>query len=252
MLINWFTVIAQIVNFLILVWLLKRFLYKPILNGIDAREKIIADKLAAAETDKLEAQKEKKEFNDKNEEFESQRENLLRKAEEDANKLRLEMLDSARKDSEELQQKWNKKLLDHEEVLNHEVRLRTEQEIFAIVRKMLSDLSGTTLEENIINVFVHKIDDLTQEDKAQILLAFQKNPEEVLVRSMFELSSDQRSLIEKKMKEKLGIDASVKFESGPDLVSGIEVIINDQKISWNISHYLASLEENIKGFLDKR
>jgi F-type H+-transporting ATPase subunit b len=42
MLIDWFTVGAQALNFLILVWLLKRFLYKPILDAIDAREKRIA------------------------------------------------------------------------------------------------------------------------------------------------------------------------------------------------------------------
>jgi len=45
MLIDWFTVGAQIVNFLILVWLLQHFLYKPILNAIDAREKRIAANL---------------------------------------------------------------------------------------------------------------------------------------------------------------------------------------------------------------
>jgi F-type H+-transporting ATPase subunit b len=39
MLIDWFTVAAQAINFLILVWLLKRFLYKPVLNAVDAREK---------------------------------------------------------------------------------------------------------------------------------------------------------------------------------------------------------------------
>jgi len=49
MLIDWFTVGAQIVNFLILVWLLKHFLYKPILDAIDAREKKIAAELADAE-----------------------------------------------------------------------------------------------------------------------------------------------------------------------------------------------------------
>ena len=42
MLIDWFTVGAQALNFLILVWLMKRFLYKPILHAIDAREKRIA------------------------------------------------------------------------------------------------------------------------------------------------------------------------------------------------------------------
>ena len=38
MLIDWFTVVAQAANFLVLVWLLKRFLYKPILGAMDARE----------------------------------------------------------------------------------------------------------------------------------------------------------------------------------------------------------------------
>jgi large-conductance mechanosensitive channel len=38
-LIDWFTVVAQVINFLILVWLLKHFLYQPILDAIDAREK---------------------------------------------------------------------------------------------------------------------------------------------------------------------------------------------------------------------
>ncbi len=55
MLIDWFTVVAQIVNFLILVWLLKRFLYKPILDALDAREKKIAKELADADLKKTEA-----------------------------------------------------------------------------------------------------------------------------------------------------------------------------------------------------
>ena len=49
MLIDWFTIGAQVLNFLILVWLLKRFLYKPILHAIDAREKRIAKELADAD-----------------------------------------------------------------------------------------------------------------------------------------------------------------------------------------------------------
>lgn len=47
--IDWVTVAAQLANFLLLVWLLRRFLYRPILDGIDAREAEIARRLAAAE-----------------------------------------------------------------------------------------------------------------------------------------------------------------------------------------------------------
>ncbi len=57
MLIDWFTVVAQAINFLILVWLLKRFLFKPILHAIDEREKGIANQLAQAEAMKAEAKK---------------------------------------------------------------------------------------------------------------------------------------------------------------------------------------------------
>ena len=49
MLINWFTVLAQIINFLILVFLLKRFLYKPILRAMAEREEKMADALESSQ-----------------------------------------------------------------------------------------------------------------------------------------------------------------------------------------------------------
>ena len=67
MLIDWFTVGAQAVNFLILVWLMQHFLYKPILHAIAEREKRIATELANADKKKFEAQKESDEFKHKNE-----------------------------------------------------------------------------------------------------------------------------------------------------------------------------------------
>ena len=96
MLIDWFTVIAQVVNFLILVWLLKRFLYRPILNAIDAREKRIATELADADAKKAEAIKERDEFQHKNEEFDRQRAALLSQATDEAKAERQRLFDEAR------------------------------------------------------------------------------------------------------------------------------------------------------------
>ena len=97
MLIDWFTVGAQALNFLILVWLMKRFLYKPILHAIDAREERIAKELADADAKKAEAQKERDEFEHKNEEFDQQRAALLSKATDEAQAERQRLLDEARK-----------------------------------------------------------------------------------------------------------------------------------------------------------
>ena len=105
MLIDWFTVVAQVVNFLILVWLLKRFLYRPILDAIDAREKRIATELADADAKKAEAQKERDEFQHKNEEFDQQRAALLSKATDEAKAERQRLLDEARQAADALSAK---------------------------------------------------------------------------------------------------------------------------------------------------
>ena len=60
--VDWFTVIAQILNFVVLVLLLKKFLYKPVLTAIAAREKLIADEIADAKEKMAQADKERNEF----------------------------------------------------------------------------------------------------------------------------------------------------------------------------------------------
>ncbi len=102
MLIDWFTVVAQAVNFLILVWLLKRFLYQPILNAIDAREKRIAAELADADAKKAEAQQEREEFRRKNAEFDQQHTALLNQATAEAAAERQRLFDAARNDADKL------------------------------------------------------------------------------------------------------------------------------------------------------
>src|ERR1700685_3195890 len=103
--IDWFTVVAQAVNFLILVWLLKRFLYKPILHAIDEREKGIAAQLSQAEAQKAEAEKVRDDFQHKNEAFEQERAALLKHAADEANAERQRLLDEARKEADALRAK---------------------------------------------------------------------------------------------------------------------------------------------------
>src|ERR1700684_4356306 len=99
---TWFTALAQAINFLILVWLLKRFLYKPIVNAIDEREKGIAAQLAQAEAKKAEAQKERDDFQHKNQAFDQERAAFLKTATDEAKAERQRLLDAAAKDADSL------------------------------------------------------------------------------------------------------------------------------------------------------
>jgi len=101
-LIDWFTVGAQALNFLVLVWLLKRFLYQPILDAVDARERRIAAELNDAETKQAQASQQRDEFARRNEEIAGQRGALLAQAADEAAIVRQRLLDEARLAAEAL------------------------------------------------------------------------------------------------------------------------------------------------------
>ena len=249
MLIDWFTVIAQAINFLILVWLLKRFLYKPILNALDAREKRIAAELADADAKKAEARMEREEFKRKNEEFDQQRAGLLNKATGEAAAERQRLLDEARKNSEALRFKLQDTLRSEHQSLHEEIARRTRAEVFAIARKALTELAGASLEERMVEVFIRRLRELGSEEKGRLASMLKSPPVPVLVRSAFDLSPAQHSLIEGTVKETLAAEIQVRFEVVPDLVSGIELTMQGEKIAWSIADYLASLEKGVNELL---
>jgi F-type H+-transporting ATPase subunit b len=245
MLIDWFTVGAQALNFLILVWLMRRFLYKPILHAIDEREKRIATELANADKKKDEAQKEHDEFQHKNEEFDQRRAALLSKATDEAQAERQRLLNEAQKAADSLGAKRQEALRADAQNLNQAIRRRTQQEVFAIARKALTDLATTSLEERLGEVFTRRLRELDGKAKEGLGEALRAASDPALVRSAFDLPPEQRSAIQNALNETFSAEIRVRFETAPDLVSGIELTANGQKVGWSIAGYLTSLEKGV-------
>jgi F-type H+-transporting ATPase subunit b len=252
MLIDWFTVGAQIINFLILVWLLKRFLYKPILHAIDAREKRIAAELADAAAKQTEAQKERDEFQHKNEEFDQQRASLLSQATDEAKTERQRLLDDARQAAEALSAKRQETLRNEAHSLNQTISRRTQQEVFAIARKALTDLATTTLEARLGEVFIRRLQEMDDKGKAGLAAALKASANPARVRSAFDLPAEQRAVIQKALNETFSAEIPVRFETAPDLISGIELTTNGHKVAWSIADYLLSLEKAIADLLKEK
>jgi F-type H+-transporting ATPase subunit b len=252
MLIDWFTVGAQALNFLILVWVLKHFLYKPILNAIDAREKKIAAELADAAAKKAEAQKDRDEFQHKNEEFDEQRAALLSKATDEAKAEGHRLLDEARKAADVLAAKRQEMLKNDAHNLNQAIARRTQQEVFAITRKTLTDLATTSLEERLGEVFTRRLREMDGNAKETLGAALKSASEPAVVRSAFDLPASQRAVIQNAVNETFSADIHLRFESAPDLISGIELTANGQKVAWSIANYLASLEKGVGELLKEQ
>ena len=233
-------------------WLLKRFLYKPILNAIDAREKRIATELADADAKKAEAQKERDEFQHKNEEFDQQRAALLSKATDEAKAERQRLLDEARKAADALSAKRQETLRNDAHNLNQAISRRTQQEVFAIARKALTDLATTSLEERMGEVFTRRLREMDGKAKAGLAEALKTASDPALVRSAFDLPAEQRAAIQNALNETFSAEIHVRFETAPDLVSGIELTTNGQKVAWSIADYLASLEKGVDELLKEK
>ena len=252
MLIDWFTVGAQTLNFIILVWLLKRFLYKPILRAIDERENRIATELADADTKKAEAQKERDEFQQKNEEFDRQRTTLLSKATNEVQAERQRLLDEARKAADALSSKRQETLRNEAMNLNQAIIRRTQQEVFAITRKALMDLATTSLEERLGEVFTRRLQEIDDKAKKNLAEALKTATDPAVVRSAFDLPGEQRATIQNALNETFSAEIHIRFETAPDLISGIELTANGQKVAWSISDYLVSLEKGVADLLKKK
>jgi len=245
MLIDWFTVGAQTLNFLVLVWLMKRFLYKPILDAIDAREKRIALALLDAALKQTSAQKERDAFHQKNADFDHQRNDLLRQVKDEAKAEHQRLLGEARQAADTLRTKKQDALTSELQNLHQEIARRSREEVLAIAKKVLTDLAGTTLEERMGAVFTRRLRELDDEARAGLAKALKTAANPVRVRSAFELPAAQRATIQSALNEAFSGDMQIQFETEPDLISGIELTANGWKLAWNIADFLASLEQRV-------
>ncbi|PIV29633.1 MAG: F0F1 ATP synthase subunit B [Zetaproteobacteria bacterium CG02_land_8_20_14_3_00_50_9] len=252
MLIDWFTVIAQVINFLILVWLLKRFLYQPILDAIDAREKRIATKIDDAEAKESEAQKQREVYQQKNDEFDQQRKRHMDEMQEAAKAERAQLLDTARQDAEDLRGRLEQALRNEQQSLNEELSRSIREEVFAIARKSLSDLAGTTLEQRMTEIFLERLRELNSKEITELKSAFKKSTEALRVRTAFALSAKQRESIETAIGEILGKEKTVEFDIVTGLISGIEISADGHKIAWSMADYLDSLAKRVDDLLKNR
>ncbi len=252
MLIDWFTVGAQLLNFLILVWLLKRFLYRPILDAVDAREKRIADELADADAKRADAKQERETFQHKNEAFEQQRATLLSQATDAAKAERQRLMDEARQAADALSAKRQKTLRNEAQSLRQAIGQRTRQEVFAIARKALADLASANLEERMAEAFLSRLRELGEPARNSLGESLRTASEPALVRSVFELPPVQRAAIQDALNRTFSADLALRFETAPDLIGGIELTTNGQKLAWSIDDYLASLQDGVEALLNAR
>ncbi|CAN5898403.1 ATP synthase subunit B [soil metagenome] len=249
MLIDWFTVGAQALNFVVLLWLMKRFLYKPVLDAIDAREKHIASQLADADQKKAAAQTDRDDLRQKSEAFDQQRAELLAKATTEAAAERQKLLNAARQAADALAASRRDTMASDAKTLGHALRQRAQAEVFSVARQALTDLATVGLEASACDVFIARLRALEGPARDDLAAALDASKGGALVRTAFVLPAAQRAALHKAIDECFAMKANLNYEVAPALVGGIELSAHGQKFAWSIEDYLASLERGVDDLL---
>ena len=151
--VNWFTVAAQIVNFLILVWLLKKFLYKPVLTAMNNRQQKVQDELEQAARLTETAEKEKKRYFALQEEARNRGKEELLKARREAEALRKKLFHEVEAEAEAAHIRWQDELSREKARFLKEASAQVAEQFQHLAQSAFRDLADADLEENMISRF---------------------------------------------------------------------------------------------------
>jgi F-type H+-transporting ATPase subunit b len=243
--IDFFTLVAQLLNFIILVYLLKRILYGRIIRAMDNRQNRINSQLEEAGRKKKEAEQEAETLRAKQRELDESREKILDEARRDAESQQREWLNRARAEVDAEQARWEDALRNGREAFFYDLREHIGREVLFAARKVLRDLSGDDLERRIAESFAGRIRNLDEGRRNELRQIMEHAGNEVVIRSAGTLPEDVRGLIAGAVRETLDVDPAVRFEQAAELVNGIEMQVDGSKLAWSIGSYLDDLDEYI-------
>jgi F-type H+-transporting ATPase subunit b len=241
-LIDWFTIIAQVINFLILIFLLKRFLYGPLIAAMKKREKRISDELRTAEKSRLEAERRALELSTEKEELAKNRMLLQTKAQHEVQKWQDEELEKAKIAVDAEKQKWLDAIDAEKEEFSQRLRVRLGRITFKLSKKALLDLADSSLEARVIETFLRKA-----EHEKDLLTGNQQisGPLTLSLKSGFALTDEMKNRLRTELHHLLEPDLTLTFAVEPDLGLGIELVAGDRKIEWNINRYILDIEKEV-------
>jgi len=244
MTIDWLTVGAQVLNFLVLVYLLKRFLYGPVVRAMARREAAIAERMREAEQRSQDAETETRRHREAREALEAQGDHLRARAREEADDLRQTLEKELRRELDELRARWRGELEREQAVFLRDVRRHAAEQFETLARRALADLASAELEVQMIRVLIERLADLDSEPRA-VLAHAAESGEPVRVRSAFELPATVKRSLTSALHDALGREVEVAYERAEGVVCGVEIRAGAQSLAWSLESYLDALERRL-------
>lgn len=247
---DWFTFGAQILNFVLLVWLLKRFLYRPVLDAVARREERIRGQLEEARRQEEEAEAARREVEESRRAMEERRAGLIRQAEEEAEARRRDLTREVREEVRRVREEWHASLRRQQDTFLEELRRRIAGQVYDVVRKVLADLADAELQDRVVAVFLRRLREIDDDEREEFVGVVEGDDGRARVRSAFPLGGAPRAELAEIVDGWRSGGIELEFEVDPELALGIELAAGDRKVAWSVGSYLEALEVETAEYLE--
>lgn len=235
------TFIAQIINLVILVFLLKKFLYKPLLGMVEQRQAMINKEQEDTRKALLDAEQQKSLFKQRIDRLEDEKQSLIEQATCEAEELKKSLFEEVQKAVEESKKRWFENLEKEKKSYDIDLGRQVALEFNDFANKSLKSLASTSLQTQIEEKFETLFNVMNGTEKKALLKEAKKAKQVVLSYGMASEKTKTRKYIKDFFD---GIDV-LEIES-PELICGISLRAGDKEITWNLSEYLDEFSRNLE------
>ncbi|OAB63675.1 hypothetical protein AY599_21900 [Leptolyngbya valderiana BDU 20041] len=269
MLIDWFTVGVQLFNFLFLVWLLQRVLYRPILQTIERRQQRIDQWYRDAEQQREEARQNAERYRRQCRELQEFKAKHLAEAKQQARREREILTQQAKQDVDRLHRQWKTALRRRQAQFFDRLQRDTSHHLALMTRRALEDVAGAKLEDRAIERFLDRLHHLDDATRQQMHACIADSRASVLICTGFEISQETRDRLLDAVRRELAWDVELceadelpetedtaeekeprpvplQFVRDRAPICGIELYTGGYEVAWSFDSYLRDLEDRVR------
>ncbi|MEM9905297.1 MAG: hypothetical protein AAF921_09775 [Cyanobacteria bacterium P01_D01_bin.44] len=249
-------VLAEMINFLVLVALLQRFLYKPIMQAMAQREQSIAERLQSADNREAEAQETVEQYQQLQHDWSAQTKTRQHQMHEQLEAERADRLDQIRAEIDTQRTHWYEALHQEQTVCLNSLRDYARSQLIQTIRVALQALANMTLEQQMVETFLRQLPDLdpSARESLQAAVTHQQDAPHWTIGTTFPLDEALQARLIGAVQAHLLPQSSpdeFTFETHPEYLCGIELRTQGYKLDWHIEHYLDSLETQFSKALEQ-
>jgi F-type H+-transporting ATPase subunit b len=240
---NWTTFILEIINFLVLVWILQRFLYKPVLAVIARRREGIEHALNDAKQMRAEAKKLQHKYQGRLSDWEQEREQARAKLQQE---IEAERTRQQKELETILAQEREKAEVAEERRMQDIIRKGEEtalQQGARFAARLLQEVAGPELEARLLQLLLTDLQQLPAERLAKLRAGWAEPPADIRVTSAYPLSDEQQKQLQQILAETTALDVPCQFSQDPELVAGLRIAIGSWVLAVNVRDELKSFAE---------